>query len=496
MAGITDERAICGKWQWGGKTFLFADAARNSICHHAKAGDSARMALVSINPATGRRIAVYREHTRAQIERTVARATLAQVRWRAVTPTRRASYFLALARTLRAKADALAALATEEMGKPIAEGRAEVEKSALLCEYYARHGAALLADEHPPGAPRKARVTFEPLGVILAIMPWNFPFWQVVRAVVPALAAGNAVLLKHAPGVPGCALAIEKLFARAGLPAGVFQILLTGTDPIPALIADARIHGVTLTGSTRAGKSVAALAGAAMKPGVFELGGSDPAIVLADANLDHAAEICAQSRLINSGQSCVCAKRFIVVRSVLRKFEQKFVTRIAARRVGPPADPSTDIGPLARADLRDNLHAQVMRSLRRGARLLLGGKVCPGPGFFYEPTVLTRVRPGQAAFDEELFGPVAAIVPARDEADAIRLANATPFGLGAALFTRSAARARRLVPQIAAGCVFVNDFVRSSPELPFGGIKESGHGRELAGWGAKAFVNVKTVWTA
>ena len=454
------------------------------------------MALVSINPATGRRIATYREHTRSQLERAVARATAAQARWRAVTAAQRARHFLALARALRAKTNALATLAADEMGKPVAQGRAEVEKSAVLCEYYARHGAALLADDHPPGAPRNARVTFEPLGVILAIMPWNFPFWQVVRAVVPALAAGNAVLLKHAPGVPGCALAMEKLGVRAGLPAGVFQILLTGTAPIPALIADARIHGVTLTGSTRAGKSVAALAGAAMKPGVFELGGSDPAIVLADADLDRAAEICAQSRLINSGQSCVCAKRFIVVRSVLREFEEKFVARIAARRVGPPLETSTDIGPLARADLRDNLHGQVKRSLRQGARLLLGGKPRPGAGFFYEPTVLTRVRPGMAAFDEEIFGPVAAIIPARDEADAIRLANATTFGLGAALFTRNPARARRLVPQIAAGCVFVNDFVRSSPELPFGGIKESGHGRELGAWGARAFVNVKTVWVA
>lgn len=454
------------------------------------------MALASINPATGRRIAAYREHSRPAIEKIVARAASAQARWRLLPAARRAKHFVALARVLRAKREPLAALATTEMGKPIAQAQAEVEKCAVLCDYYARHGAALLAPERPPGAPATGRVFFEPLGVVLVIMPWNFPFWQVVRAAVPALVAGNAVLLKHAPGVSGCALALEKVFAQAGLPTGLFQILLIGTGPVAALIADPRIHGVTLTGSTRAGQTVAALAGAALKPGVFELGGSDPAIVLADADIERAAEICAQSRLFNSGQSCVCAKRFIVVRSVLRQFEEQFVARVASRRVGLPTEPSTDIGPLARADLRDTLHAQVSRSVRHGARLLLGGKPRAGPGFYYEPTVLTGVRPGLPAFDEELFGPVAAIVPARDETDAVRLANATEFGLGATLFTRSAARARRLVPQIDAGCVFVNDFVRSSPELPFGGIKQSGFGRELGPWGARAFVNVKTVWTA
>jgi succinate-semialdehyde dehydrogenase/glutarate-semialdehyde dehydrogenase len=337
-------------------------------------------------------------------------------------------------------------------------------------------------------------VTFAPLGVVLGIMPWNFPFWQALRAAVPALVAGNAMLLKHAPTVAGCALAVEKAFRAAGLPSGIFQALLIDTAPVPALIADPRIAAVTLTGSTAAGKSVAALAGAAMKPGVFELGGSDPAIVLADADLDRAAETCAHARLMNSGQSCVCAKRFIVVRSVLAEFERRFAVRIAARRLGPPADARTDIGPLARGDLRDQLHRQVVLSVRRGARYVVEGGPLPGPGFFYRPSVLTDVRPGMPAFDEELFGPVAAIVPAKDEADAVRLANATDYGLGAAIFTRSGARARRLAPQIQAGCVFVNDFVRSSPELPFGGIKQSGYGRELGEWGAKAFVNVKTIW--
>jgi succinate-semialdehyde dehydrogenase / glutarate-semialdehyde dehydrogenase len=452
------------------------------------------MALVTINPATGRRIATYREHTRAEVLRRLARASGAQADWRHAPHRGRARPLAALARNLRANRDALAALATEEMGKPITQARAEVEKCALLCEYYSRHGAALLADETPAGAPAGTRVSFEPLGTILAIMPWNFPFWQAFRAAVPAIVAGNTVLLKHAPTVPGCALACERLFRASGFPTGVFQVLLTGTAPVPALIADPRVAGVTMTGSTAAGKIVAALAGAAMKPAVFELGGSDPAIVLDDADLDYAAETCAQSRLLNSGQSCVCEKRFIVVASVLREFTEKFVARIAARRVGDPADPSTDIGPLARADLRDRLAAQVRTSVRRGARVLLGGKPLPGPGFFYAPTVLGNVRPGMPAYDEELFGPVASLIRVRDEADAVRVANATRFGLGASVFTRNARRARRIVPLLEAGCVSVNDLVKSTPELPFGGVKESGVGRELGAWGARAFTNIKTIW--
>ncbi len=452
------------------------------------------MSLVATNPATGRRLAVYPETRSSAVQRALARASGTRRSWAQLTPAARAKLLHALARELRKRRDALAALATDEMGKPITQARAEVEKSAVLCEYYAKHGARLLAEERPTGAPENARVTFEPLGTVLAIMPWNFPFWQVVRAVVPALFAGNTVLLKHASNVPGCALALESIFLRAGFPRGVFQTLLIGNDAIPGLVSDSRIHAITLTGSTAAGKKVAALAGAAMKPGVFELGGSDPAIVLEDADLAHAAEICAQARLLNSGQSCVCAKRFIVVRSVLPEFQERFIARMAARRVGDPTDPTTEVGPLARADLRDALHAQVTASVARGARVLLGGKPLPGRGFFYEPTVLTRVRPGMPAFDEELFGPVAAIIAARDAADAVRIANTSVYGLGAALFTRNRPRARRLVREIEAGSVFVNDFVRSSPELPFGGVKESGYGRELGAWGVRSFVNVKTIW--
>lgn len=451
------------------------------------------MALISINPATGRRIAVYREHGNADVERATARAHAAQPRWAARSFAARAAHLRALARALRARAEPLSRLAADEMGKPIAQGRAEVEKCALLCEYYADQGATLLADERPAGASRHARVAFEPLGVVLAIMPWNFPFWQVVRAAVPALVAGNAVLLKHAPNVSGCALAIEKIFARAKFPAGILQILLINTAPVARLIADPRVHGVTLTGSTRAGKAVAALAGAAMKPGVFELGGSDAAIVLADADLDLAAEICASSRLINSGQSCVCAKRFIVARSVLRPFTERLVERMRARQVGSPLDPATEVGPLARADLRDQLAAQVRQSVRCGARAILGGAALPGPGYYFAPTVLTGIAAGMAVHDEEVFGPVAALIAVRDEAAAIRAANASRFGLGATVFTRDRARGERVARQLAAGCVFVNELLRSSPELPFGGIKESGYGRELGAWGARAFTNVKTI---
>lgn len=451
------------------------------------------MSLVSINPATGKRIAVYRGHTRSDVERVLTRADLAQRAWRRLAPKQWATFVRALGRVVRQRRDALAVLATDEMGKPIAQARAEVDKCAALCDFFAASGPRLLAEQRPPGAPSNARVSIEPLGVILAIMPWNFPFWQVFRAAVPALLVGNTVLLKHAPSVPACALALEDIFRQAGFPPGTFQSLLIDTRPVPALIADPRVRGVTLTGSTRAGEAVGALAGAALKPAVFELGGSDPILVLEDADLDHAAETAAYARLMNSGQSCICAKRIIVVRGVARDFEARFVARFAARRVGPPTDPTTDVGPLARADLRDALDLQVKRSIRQGARLLVGGATVPGRGFFYQPTVLADVVPGMAAFDEEVFGPVGALVTARNEAHAIELANQSEYGLGAAVFTRTAARAQRVAAQLEVGCVYANDFVRSSPELPFGGTKRSGYGRELGAWGLQAFANIKTI---
>jgi succinate-semialdehyde dehydrogenase/glutarate-semialdehyde dehydrogenase len=399
---------------------------------------------------------------------------------------------------LRRCAADLARFATDEMGKPVTQALAEVEKCAGAVDFYAEHGARFLADEVPPEAPAgRAFVTYQPLGVVLAIMPWNFPYWQAFRAAAPALLAGNVLLLKHASNTTGCALAIEQVFRRAGLPAGVFQTLPVGSAHLDPVIRDPRVRGVTLTGSTEAGRKVAAAAGAALKKTVLELGGSDPYVVLADADLEPAAEICAAARLINSGQSCIAAKRFIVVARVRKKFEALFVERMAARRVGDPRVTATDVGPLAREDLRAELHAQVRRSLRCGARLLLGGRLPSGPGCYYPPTVLADVRPGMPAFDEELFGPVAAIVEAKDEADAIRLANDTPFGLGAAVFTRNRRRGERIARgQLDAGLAFVNDFVRSQPALPFGGVKDSGFGRELSVAGIREFVNIKTVVVA
>ncbi|HWA85279.1 MAG TPA: NAD-dependent succinate-semialdehyde dehydrogenase, partial [Opitutus sp.] len=430
---------------------------------------------------------------RADAFAALTRAHSASAAWRQTSFSARARLLRAVARALRRDRDKLAGLITAEMGKPIAQSRAEIEKCALACDYCASQAARFLAAEIPPGAPAGSRVLFEPLGPILAIMPWNFPFWQAFRAAAPALMAGNPMLLKPAPITAGCGRAIEKLFRTAGAPAGLFQSLLIETDLVPALIADARIAAVTLTGSTRAGKSVAAAAGAAMKPGVFELGGSDAYLILADADLDRAAEICAQSRLLNSGQSCIAAKRFIVVRRVRREFERRLVARMAAQRVGDPLDAATDVGPLARADLRDHLDAQVKRSVRLGARILLGGRPLPGPGFFYPPSVLTDIRRGMPAADEELFGPVAAVIPVRDEAEAIAVANDSDYGLGAAVFTRNRRRAHRVAADLAAGCVAINDFVRSDPALPFGGVKQSGYGRELAAWGLRSFVNIKTI---
>lgn len=453
------------------------------------------MAFVSIDPTTGRRLHSYRPFGAVKLGAAVKRAQAAFIEWRDVPPAKRAKRLRAVARVLRRRAEELARLATREMGKPIQQARAEIEKSANACDFYARHGRAWLADEHPPGAPRGARVTFEPLGVVLAIMPWNFPFWQVLRAAAPALMAGNAVLLKHASNVSGCALALERVFVEAGLPAGLFQTLLVSSAKIPALIADARVRGVTLTGSTAAGRRVGALAGEALKPVVLELGGSDPCLILEDADLDLAAETCAQARLLNSGQSCVCAKRFIVVQSVRRAFEEKFIARMAARVVGDPRDAKTEVGPLARRDLRDELQAQVDASVKRGARVLLGGKIPAGPGNFYPPTVLTGVRRGMPAYTEELFGPVAAVIPVRNEREAIAVANDTVYGLGAALFTRDRRRAQKIVPRLEAGMVFINDYVRSDVTLPFGGTKQSGHGRELGLWGLRSWVNPKTVWT-
>jgi succinate-semialdehyde dehydrogenase/glutarate-semialdehyde dehydrogenase len=451
------------------------------------------MPITTINPATGRRIRSHRSHTPRETEAALKASASAFRTWRSRPWAERSRLLRAAAAVLSRRTGTLARLCTDEMGKILPESRAEVKKCALVCRYYARHGRAFLADEHPPGAPRGSRVVFQPMGPVLAIMPWNFPYWQVFRAAAPALMAGNTMLLKHALNVTGCARAIEAVFREAGFPGGVFQTLIIPASRIRGLVADGRICGVTLTGSTAAGRSVASQAGAELKKGVFELGGSDAYVVLGDADIPRAAETCAMSRLMNAGQSCISAKRFIVVRSVLEEFEQAFTGRILARRVGSPLDPASDVGPLARADLRRALHRQVRSSVKKGARLLAGGRPLPGAGFFYAPTVLADVAKGMPAYDEELFGPVAAIIPVRDEDEAVRVANDSEFGLGAAVFTGSRTAAERVAARIEAGSVFANDLVKSDPTLPFGGVKHSGHGRELGPFGIREFVNVKTL---
>jgi succinate-semialdehyde dehydrogenase/glutarate-semialdehyde dehydrogenase len=451
--------------------------------------------LESVDPRTGERLRVWPEIDEAELERRLARAHQAARAWGAREIEERGVLLRRVAELLRARVEPLAYLMAEELGKPLVQGRAEVEKCAAGCEHYSVHAPAMLADEIPVAQKPLTRelVAFRPLGVVLAIMPWNFPLWQVIRCAAPTLAAGNGLLLKHAENVQGCAVALEQLFVDAEAPAGLFTNLALSVARVPALIRDPRVAAVTLTGSTRAGRAVAEVAGAALKKCVLELGGSDPYVVLADADLALAAETCVASRLINGGQSCIAAKRFIVVEPVRREFTERVVAVMRAKTMGDPRT-AVDLGPQARVDLRDALHTQVCQSVERGARLLLGGEPAPGPGFFYPPSVLADVAPGQAAYGEELFGPVAAILGARDEAHALELANDTRYGLGAAVFTRDIERGIRLAKDVLqAGSVFVNDFVRSDPRLPFGGIKDSGFGRELGEFGLREFVNVKTI---
>jgi succinate-semialdehyde dehydrogenase/glutarate-semialdehyde dehydrogenase len=382
----------------------------------------------------------------------------------------------------------------EEMGKPMRDGVAEIAKCALACDFFAEHAHAFLAREDVRIEGARSFVAFEPLGVILAVMPWNFPFWQVIRFAAPALMAGNAALLKHSSNVPGCALALEEVFRDAGFPHDLFRTLMITGQKVAAVIENPHVRAVTLTGSGPAGQAVARKAGEMLKKSVLELGGSDPYLVLEDADLELAAAVSSQGRLVNSGQSCIAAKRFIVLPAVCARFEQLFVANMQAAKVGDPLDAQTEIGPLARHDLREVLHDQVRRSVAKGARCLCGGEIPPGPGAYYPPTVLTDVGPGMPAYDEELFGPVAAVIPVRSEAEAIEVANATVFGLGGGIFTRDVEHGERLAKEeIESGCVFVNDAVRSDPRLPFGGIKQSGFGRELSHFGIREFVNIKTI---
>ncbi|MEW6488249.1 MAG: NAD-dependent succinate-semialdehyde dehydrogenase [Thermodesulfobacteriota bacterium] len=455
------------------------------------------MTFTSVNPCTGEPVDSYSAATSDEVERAVGGAREAFRGWRRSDFADRTRCLREAARLLRNRAGEYARLMAVEMGKPVRSGRAEAEKCAWVCDYYAEHGPSQLAPQAVATDASRSFVSFQPLGVILAIMPWNFPFWQVLRFAAPNLMAGNAALLKHAPNVPGCALALEELFREAGFPEGLFRSLLVPVEHVPGLIEDPRVKGVTLTGSVRAGREVARQAGQALKKTVLELGGSDPYVVLADADVDEAARICVKSRLTNSGQSCIAAKRLIVVEAVRAQFEARVVERMEAVRAGDPLREETELGPLARGDLRDRLHGQVMESTKRGARCLLGGRFPSGPGFFYPATVLTEVTPGMPAYEEELFGPVAAVLVARDDEEALRMANDTAFGLGAAVFTGSPAAGERLAAEeLEAGCCFVNASVRSDPRLPFGGIKQSGYGRELSGFGIREFVNIKSVWVA
>jgi succinate-semialdehyde dehydrogenase/glutarate-semialdehyde dehydrogenase len=453
------------------------------------------MAIESVNPATGERIQAYEEMTPEAVSGIVDRCHEAFLAWREVPFGERARLMRAAARVLRDRREGFARLMTEEMGKPVAGGRSEVDKCAWACDFYAGEAERFLTPEPVETDASRSFVAFEPLGVVLAVMPWNFPFWQVFRFAAPGLMAGNAGLLKHASNVPGCAMAIEGVFREAGFPENLFRTLLVGSPQVDRVIEHPRVAAVTLTGSTPAGKAVASKAGACLKKTVLELGGSDAYLILEDADLDAAVETCVASRLINSGQSCIAAKRFIVPRKLAGEVERLFVEKMRARKMGDPREEDTDVGPQAREDLRDGVHQQVEASIKKGARLLLGGEIPERPGAWYPPTVLADVRPGMPAHDEEVFGPVAAIIPVDDEEEAIRVANGSPFGLGAAVFTRDVERGQEIATRrLEAGCCFVNDLVRSDPRLPFGGIKESGYGRELGPYGIREFVNIKTVY--
>lgn len=455
------------------------------------------MTLESLNPASGERIATYDEMTPQEVDRILVGCHDAFLEWSRTDLQQRAALLARLGSLLRERRDELARLMTREMGKPIKQARAEVDKCAWVCDYYAENAAAFLCPEVIETDAAKSWVGFEPLGVVLAVMPWNFPFWQVLRFAAPALTAGNTAALKHASNVQGCALAIESLFREAGYPEGAFRTLILGSRASSRAIEHPLVQAVTLTGSTPAGREVAALAGSLLKKTVLELGGSDAYVILEDADLEIAVAACVTGRLLNTGQSCIAAKRFIVPDAVREEFESRLVEQMRQQKLGDPMLEETDLGPMARADLRDELHDQVERSLQAGARCLLGGEVPEGPGAFYPPTVLTGVTEGMAAYEEELFGPVAAVLPVADEEEALRVANDTVFGLGAAVFTRDIARGEEIAAKrLQAGSCFVNAFVKSDPRLPFGGIKGSGYGRELGSFGIREFVNIKTVYVA
>ena len=450
--------------------------------------------IESLEPATETIRARFESHSPTDVEAAIAAAHAAFGVWRATPIAERAVPMGSLARTLRDRKDRYARLITTEMGKPITEAQAEIEKCAWTCDFFAEHAADFLADEPVETNARESFVAFEPLGVVLAVMPWNFPFWQTIRFLAPAFMAGNAALLKHASNVPQCALALEEAVRDAGFPHGLLRTLLLSGSEVEPVLADDRVRAVTLTGSTATGARIAELAGRAVKKAVLELGGSDPFIVLRDADLAAVAESAAKARFQNAGQSCIAAKRFLVEAPIAAEFERRFADAIRALRVGDPTDPATQVGPLAREDLREALERQVESSARMGARVVLGGKRIVGTGWFYEPTLLADVTEEMPVLKEETFGPVAALLAVRDADEAVRVANRSAYGLGASIWTRDLERAKALARRVESGSVFINGIVASDPRLPFGGVKRSGYGRELSSFGIREFVNIQTVW--
>ena len=451
------------------------------------------MPLYSVNPATGERIATWERMSADEVMAIIAEADQAFRQWRQLTVAERAPHFCELAAVLREHRDEMASIITSEMGKPITEARAEVEKCAWMTDVYAANAAQWLADEHVEADGLSHTVTFQPLGIVFSIMPWNYPFWQALRFAVPALLAGNTSLLKHASNVTGCAFAIEKAFALAGFPANVFRTIVPDYDTVTALIGDDRIQGVSLTGSTGVGRHIGAEAGRHLKKVVLELGGSDPFIVLADADLDFTARGAVTGRMLTAGQSCIASKRFIVVEAVADAFAARFAELMGELVVGDPMAESTNVGSLVNEEAVRELEGQLAQSVALGARILCGGSRVPGPGCFFEPTVVADTRPGMRLVDEEVFGPIAPIIVVPDEGAAVAMANASEFGLGGSVWTRDLVRGERVARAVDSGTLFVNSITKSDPRMPFGGVKNSGLGRELGRYGLLEFVNVKGV---
>lgn len=452
------------------------------------------MPITTLNPATGKIIKEFTSHTSEEVKNFIDHSNNTFLEWKLTNYSERRRLMNCASEILMKDKQKYGSILTLEMGKPITQAIAEVEKCAWVCKYYADNAEEILKEEVIKTDASESYVRFDPLGVVLAVMPWNFPFWQVFRFAAPAIMAGNTAVLKHASNVPMSALAIEQIFLEAGFPSYVFKTLLIGSDLVDEIISNPKIKAVTLTGSEPAGKHVAQLCGTYLKKTVLELGGSDPFIVLDDANLDNAVNVAVTARIINNGQSCIAAKRFIVVDSVFDEFKEKFVKRMKSIVVGDPMNSETELGPIAREDLLFELIDQVNKSVELGAEILCGGKIIPREGFYFEPTILSNVKKGMLAYDDEIFGPVASLIHANDEDDAIKIANDTIFGLGASLWTENINRAKILAGKIESGSVFINGMVKSDPRLPFGGIKNSGYGRELSNYGIKEFLNIKTVW--